>query len=92
MLKDCENDWAKKAKEAETDLEIQAVLSRIKFMRLLLQSLLLLYPTKTFSPNETEMSEIVKLLTGAVDLIPNIKKTVDMGTQPDRDSKNPKKL
>ncbi len=87
MLKDCENDFSKKAKECETNVEVQAVLSRIKFTRLLLQSLLLLYPTKTFSPNETEMSEIVKLLTGAVDVIPTIKKTLDKGTQPDKESK-----
>lgn len=90
MLKDCENDWTKKLKDAEgsSDLfeETQAVLIRLKFMRLLLQSLLLLFPSKTYSPNEIEMSEITKLLIAAADLVQPFKKTVELGTQPDKSS------
>lgn len=91
MLKDCENDWTKKLKDAEGDSELsaetQAVLTRIKFMRLLLQSLLLLFPAKTYSPNEIEMSEITKLLIMAAEQVPNFKKTIELGTQPDKESK-----
>lgn len=90
MLKDCENDFTKKLKDAEGNEELseetQAVLTRLKFMRLLLQSLLLLFPNKTFSPNEIEMSEITKLLIGAADLIQPFKKSVELGTQPDKSS------
>ena len=67
--------------------ELSAVFNRVKFERLLLQSLVLLYPTKSVSPNELEMAEISKLLTSAADLMPTIRKTVFRGTQPDPDSK-----
>jgi hypothetical protein len=90
MLKDCENDIQKKFREIDVTSEafemLNAVFNRIKFTRLLLQSLLLLYPTKSFSPNETEMSEIVKLLTSALELLPAINKTIEKGTQADVES------
>lgn len=90
MLKDCENDIQKKFREIDVTSEafemLNAVFNRIKFSRVLLQSLLLLYPTKSFSPNETEMSEIVKLLTSAIELLPAINKTIAKGTQPDVES------
>lgn len=87
MLKDCENDIQKKLREIDVTSEafemLNAVFNRIKFTRLLLQSLLLLYPTKSFSPNETEMAEITKLLTSAIELLPAINKTIEKGTKPD---------
>lgn len=92
MLKDCENEIQKKLRELDVTCEIEsfemlnAVFNRIKFTRLLLQSLLLLYPTKSFSPNEMEMSEISKLLTNATELLPAINKTISQGTQPDVES------
>jgi hypothetical protein len=90
MLKDAENDLQKKLRELEVTSDafesLTAVFNRTKFTRLLLQSLLLLFPTKSFSPNEMEMSEISKLLTSAIELVPLIKKTIDRGTQPDVDS------
>lgn len=91
MLKDCENDIQKRFREMEVSSDsfetLNAVSNRIKFTRLLLQSLLLLFPTKSFSPNEMEMSEISKLLTSALELLPAINKTIAQGTQPDVESK-----
>lgn len=90
-LKDAENDLQKRLREVEATSEkfedITAVLHRVKFQRLLLQSLLLLYPSKSVSPNEQEMTEIAKLLTSAGELMPMIKKTVMRGTQPDLERK-----
>lgn len=90
MLKDCENDLQKKLREIDGTSEefemLNAVFSRIRFTRLLLQSLLLLYPTKSFSPNETEMLEITKLLTSSIELLPSIIKTIAKGTKPDAES------
>lgn len=92
MLKDCENEIQKRIREIDVTCQIEsfemlnAVFNRIKFTRLLLQSLLLLYPTKSFSPNEMEMSEISKLLTNAAELLPAINKTISRGTQPDAES------
>jgi N-alpha-acetyltransferase 35, NatC auxiliary subunit len=83
MLKDCENDIQKKLRETNDNGLLQAVFNRIKFARLLLQSLLSLYPTKSLSPNETEMSEITKLLTTSIELLPAIIKTIPQGTQSD---------
>lgn len=67
--------------------DLVAVFSRIKFQRLLLQSLVMLYPSKSISPNEMEMAEISKLLTNAAELIPVIRKSIARGTQPDPESK-----
>lgn len=91
-MKDSENDIQKKIRSIDTASDsyenLMAVFNRMKFTRLLLQSLLLLYPTsKSFSPNEMEMSEISKLLTNANELVPLIRKTISKGTKPDEESK-----
>lgn len=91
MLKDAENELNKKLKEQTTgesqiNEDLNATLNRLKFLRLLLQSLLQLYPTKSLSPNEMEMAEITKLLTGALQIMPAIKTTISLGTQPDPES------
>lgn len=90
-LKDAENDIQKRLREVEIATEnleeLTSVLNRVKFQRLLLQSLLLLYPSKSVSPNEQEMTEISKLLTRAGELMPGIKKSVERGTQPDLERK-----
>lgn len=90
-LKDSENDIQKKLREMDATSEkfedLTAVFNRIKFERLLLQSLQLLFPAKSVSPNEMEMAEISKLLTSAAELMPAIKRTVDRGTQPDPNGK-----
>lgn len=90
-LKECESDIQKRLRDVDassTTFEIlTAVFNRIKFERLLLQSLILLYPSKSLSPNELEMSEISKLLTSAAELTPALKRTIARGTQPDVESK-----
>jgi hypothetical protein len=90
-LKDCENDVQKKCRDIEPTSEacesIMAVYNRIRFTRMLLQALVQLYPAKSYSPNEYEMSEITKLLTSAIELLPAIKKTIPLGTEPDYESK-----
>lgn len=91
MLKEIEVELCKKTKEPEADRkteELEALLSRIKFIRLLLQSLLALYPSKGLSPVEAEMTEISRLLSAATDSMPTIKKTVHLGTQPEADMPN----
>lgn len=89
-LKESENDIQKRFREMEASGDkfddLTAVFNRIKFQRLMLQSLLLMYPSKSFSPNEMEMAEIAKLLTSAAELMPAIKRTVSRGTQPDPES------
>ncbi|CAG9806815.1 unnamed protein product [Chironomus riparius] len=93
MMKEAENDIQKKIKSTDPADEsyenLMAVFNRMKFTRLLLQCLLLLFPTKSFSPNEMEMSEISKLLTNAVELVPLIKKTISKGTKPDDENDTP---
>jgi hypothetical protein len=90
MLKDCENDLQKQLREIDSTNskfeDLNAVFIRVKFERLILQSLLLLYPAKSLSPNEMEMAEISKLLSSASDLMAGIKRTVCKGTQPDPES------
>lgn len=59
----------------------------MKFVRLTLQALNALKPVKAVSPNEQEMNEIIRLMNGAVDLTPTIKKTIALGTQPAENGK-----
>lgn len=62
---------------------VQAIINRLKFLRLFLQALTALTPSKAKSPNEQEMGEIVRLLNNAIDMMPLIKRTIALGTQPD---------
>lgn len=55
----------------------------MRLLRLYLQALGALTPSKSASPNEQEMNEIARLLNNAVDLMPLIKRTISLGTQPD---------
>lgn len=72
---------------SEEYLELTAVFNRIKFQRLLLQSLVLLYPVKSDTPNELGMAEIGKLLSSGAELMPAIKRTIDRGTPANLESK-----
>lgn len=88
MLKEAEDDLTKKAKLSPDGTEgIQGVIHRLKFLRLYLQALGALTPSKSVSPNEQEMNEIVRLLNSAIDLMPLIKRTIELGTQPDPNGK-----
>ncbi|CRL07219.1 CLUMA_CG020200, isoform A [Clunio marinus] len=86
-LKYIEIELQKKLRDvnsADEEFEyISAVFNRIKYIRTLLQSLLLLFPSKSISPNELGIQEASKLLTNASESIPVIKKTIMRGTQPD---------
>ncbi|XP_055627653.1 N-alpha-acetyltransferase 35, NatC auxiliary subunit isoform X2 [Toxorhynchites rutilus septentrionalis] len=106
MLKSAEEDLVKRIKDVESDKEkeeINALVCRLKFTRLLLQCLVALYPTKTntswhasnatananVSPTKTEMIDIVKTLNGALELTQIMEKTIDCGTQPEPGSDTP---
>lgn len=89
-LKDSENDIQKKLRDMDATSaqfeDLTCVFNRLKYERLLLQCLVQLYPSKSISPNETEMTEISKLLTNAAELVLGIKASVQRGTQPDPQS------
>lgn len=83
MLKEAEDDLIKKIKSGQdTSEEAHAIVHRLKFLRLVLQALVAIWPDKNISPTQIEMVEIQKLLSGAVDVMPGIKKTISLGTQP----------
>lgn len=83
MLKEVEDDLTKKIKSGQdTSEETQAIVNRLKFLRLVLQALVAIWPDKSLSPTQIEMAEIQKLLSGAIDVMPGIKKTISLGTQP----------
>lgn len=82
MLREAEDDLNKKIKSGQdTSEETQAIISRLKFLRLTLQALVAIWPDKNLSPTQIEMVEIQKLLSGAIDVMPGIKKTIALGTQ-----------
>nr|XP_040228403.2 N-alpha-acetyltransferase 35, NatC auxiliary subunit [Anopheles coluzzii] len=98
MLKAAEEELIKKTKDTEDEREreeLQALLARVRFTRLLLHSLVGMYPLKqgnwrygqevaaqTAVPLKTEMIDIVKSLNGALELAQAIEKTIELGTQP----------
>lgn len=73
---------------SEEYLELTAVFNRVKFLRLLLQSLVFLYPVKSDTPDELGMAEIARLLSSAAEVMPAIKRTIDRGTPANLESKN----
>lgn len=96
MLKEVEDELIKKIKNNVDGLsddaraldETQAIINRLRFLRLLLQALVAIWPDKKLSPTEAEMGEITRLLNGASDLVPAIKKTIALGTQPESGGKS----
>jgi N-alpha-acetyltransferase 35, NatC auxiliary subunit len=93
MLKAAEDELIKKSKMPETKADelqyVQAVINRLRFTRNLLQCLVALMPSKSLAPNESEMAEIVKMLNSCSELIPAIRKTIGLGTQPEPGSDSP---
>lgn len=97
MLKEVEDDLTRKLKnnvegiadDANAADETQAIISRLRFLRLLLQALIAIWPDKKLSPTEAEMAEIQKFLSAAVDLVPTIRKTISLGTQPEVGGEQP---
>lgn len=91
MLKEAEDEFMKKIRAAPTagngTEDLQAIVNRLRFLRHLLQSLIAIWPDKKVSATEAEMGEIQKLLTGALDAIPIIKRTIAKGTQPEPNGK-----
>lgn len=59
-----------------------AVVTRLRFLRLLLEALVAIWPDEKTSPSEADVVEIQKLLTSALDTMPTMRRTVAMGTQP----------
>lgn len=45
------------------------------------------YTLQNVSPNESKIIEIVRLLNGASELIPSMKKSIEKGTQPEEKCK-----
>lgn len=97
MLKEVEDDLTRKLKNnvegVADDLnaadETQAIISRLRFLRLLLQAMIAIWPDKKLSPTEAEMGEIQKFLSAALDLVPTIRKTISIGTQPEAGGEQP---
>lgn len=91
MLKEVEDDLIRKLKNNVDGVaddvnavdETQAIISRLRFLRLLLQALIAIWPDKKLSPTDAEMGEIQKFLSAAADLVPTIRKTISLGTQPE---------
>lgn len=100
MLKEVEDDLTRKLKnnvegvadDVNATDETQAIISRLRFLRLLLQALIAIWPDKKLSPTEAEMGEIQKFLSAAVDLVPTIRKTISIGTQPEVGCEQPDDL
>lgn len=83
IIKEAEEELIKKSEGGTSSEEELGIINRLKFLRLLLRSLINLWANDNVWPTETEINETVKLLNGASELMPIIKKTVEKGTQAD---------
>lgn len=91
MLKDAEDELVRQSKTAPQVEDIMAVVHRLRFMRHFYQAIYALDCALIKSIDEAVINDIYKHLNASLELTPQIKKTIDMGTQPKEgaDSPNP---
>ncbi|KAL9921495.1 N-alpha-acetyltransferase 35, NatC auxiliary subunit homolog isoform X1 [Glossina fuscipes] len=82
LLKESEDELVRHSKSSNQPEDIMAVVHRLRFMRHFYQSLYLFDYAMTNSVDEGNINEIYKHLNASLELIPQIKKTIEKGTQP----------
>lgn len=87
IIKEAEEELIKKSEGGTSSEEELGIINRLKFLRLLIRSLINLWPSDSIWPTDNEINETVKLLNGASELMPIIKKTIEKGTQADENCK-----
>ncbi|KAI8127014.1 putative N-alpha-acetyltransferase, 35 NatC auxiliary subunit [Lucilia cuprina] len=89
MLKEAEDGLVRQSKMAPQPEEIMAVVHRLRFMRHFYQAIYSLDCAMVNSIDEAVINEIYKHLNTSLELTPQIKKTIDKGTQPIEGSDSP---
>lgn len=82
MLKDAEDDLVRQSKLSSQPEDIMAVVYRLRFMRHFYQAIYSLDCAMVNSIDEVVINEIYKHLNTSLELTPQIKKTIEKGTQP----------
>ncbi|XP_039954973.1 N-alpha-acetyltransferase 35, NatC auxiliary subunit homolog [Bactrocera neohumeralis] len=91
QLKEAEDDLVRLSKTEQQPEYTMAVVHRLRFMRHFYQSIFLFDFVMGTAPQESNMNEIYKNLNASLELIPQIKRTIEKGIQPipNSDSPNP---
>lgn len=82
LLKEAEDDLVRLSKTEQQPEYTMAVVHRLRFMRHFYQSIFLFDFVMGTAPQESNMNEIYKNLNASLELIPQIKRTIEKGIQP----------
>lgn len=82
LLKDNEDELIRQSRNSSRPEDLLAVVHRLRFMRHLYQFLYLIDTAMTNAVDENIINEIYKHLNASLELIPQLKKTIEKGTQP----------
>ncbi|XP_018782714.1 PREDICTED: N-alpha-acetyltransferase, 35 NatC auxiliary subunit homolog [Bactrocera latifrons] len=82
QLKEAEDDLVRLSKTEQQPEYTMAVVHRLRFMRHFYQSIFLFDFVMGTAPQESNMNEIYKNLNASLELIPQIKRTIEKGIQP----------
>ncbi|CAD6998595.1 unnamed protein product [Ceratitis capitata] len=91
QLKEAEDDLVRISKTEKQPESTMAVVHRLRFMRHFYQSIFQFDCVMASAPTESSMNEIYKNLNASLELIPQIKRSIEKGIQPipNSDSPNP---
>ncbi|XP_017479864.1 PREDICTED: N-alpha-acetyltransferase, 35 NatC auxiliary subunit homolog [Rhagoletis zephyria] len=91
QLKEAEDDLVRLSKTEHQPESTMAIVHRMRFMRHFYQSIFQFDCVMATAPIESNMNEIYKNLNASLELVPQIKRTIEKGIQPapNSDSPNP---
>uniref|UniRef100_T1PG63 Protein MAK10 homolog n=1 Tax=Musca domestica TaxID=7370 RepID=T1PG63_MUSDO len=92
MLKEAEDELVRQSKNSNQPEDIMAVVHRLRFMRHFYQAIYSFDCAMKSVVDEPTINDIYKHLNASLELTPQIRKTIDMGTQPKAGSDCPNPL
>ncbi|XP_013109399.1 N-alpha-acetyltransferase 35, NatC auxiliary subunit homolog isoform X2 [Stomoxys calcitrans] len=92
MLKEAEDELVRQSKTSAQPEDIMAVVHRLRFMRHFYQAIYSFDCAMVSKVDEPTINDIYKHLNASLELTPQIKKTIDKGTQPKPESECPNPL
>ncbi|XP_075167987.1 N-alpha-acetyltransferase 35, NatC auxiliary subunit homolog [Haematobia irritans] len=92
MLKEAEDELVRQSKNSVQPEDIMAVVHRLRFMRHFYQAIYSFDCAMVSKVDEPTINDIYKHLNASLELTPQIKKTIDKGTQPKPGSDCPNPL
>ncbi|XP_037941974.1 N-alpha-acetyltransferase 35, NatC auxiliary subunit homolog, partial [Teleopsis dalmanni] len=89
QIKEAEDELLRQNKNSAQPEDIMPVVHRLRYMRHFYHAIYLFDFATSTSPDEAIINEIYKNLNATLELVPQIKRTIDKGTPPEEDSDLP---